>query len=167
MPVISSKAFVRTSDSYLWVVRPSEATLIERPRYGADASISHFISAVCSSFEIALGWNSSSIHFAAAVSYAALSPESEPPLLHAESTRVPASTGRRTSLALFPSTIYFLPPKATQVSGSNYRHKFPCNNSIFYLTPLKDYCSKCYRNCATDIEHSFNQCDPHDHEKRR
>ena len=79
---------------------------MERPRYGADAFTSHFISSVCSSFEIALGWNSSFIHFAAAASNSAASPAESELLLHAESTRVPASTGIRANFALFPSTIF-------------------------------------------------------------
>ena len=67
MPVISWKARVSTSDSYLWVVNVSETTLMLMPRNGADAAVNQANSSSCCSADNVDGCNSVSIQRAALV----------------------------------------------------------------------------------------------------
>src|SRR5450830_692760 len=70
MPVISLKALASTLDSYSWVVRVSDTTLIFIPRNGSAALINHLSSSSCWSAGRVDCLNSLPIHFFAASSYA-------------------------------------------------------------------------------------------------
>jgi len=62
-PVISLKALASTLDSYSWVVRVSETTLMSIPRNGSAALMNHFSSSSCCSGVRVDGLNSLPIHF--------------------------------------------------------------------------------------------------------
>src|SRR4029078_6887747 len=124
IPVISSNALASVFDSYSWVVIFSDTTEISLMPLAWSflaASMNHFISAVCCSFDSVDGWNSLSIHFLPSASPA------QAPCPSDSAAAANATTCMRYLISV--SSEYYFPCGGGRAAGKNGPESFSKNTS--------------------------------------